>query len=78
MLDSLTVERHEVLLYLARAPRSFFVQRYADTAVRGGHGFRQQAGVLALDVEVSNLAKVEYVFVKLGPEIHATAIDVMS
>ncbi len=77
MLDALAVERHQVFLDLPGALRRLLVERDANATVRRGHRLREQAGVLALDVEVANLAEVEDPLVEIGPEMHAAAVDVV-
>src|SRR5579859_441207 len=47
-----------------------FVQRDADLAARAGHRLREQAGDLALDVEIADLAEIEELLVELGPMRH--------
>ena len=53
------------------------VDRDADLAARAGHGAAEQAGLLALDVEVADLAEVEQLLVEAGPLVHVAARDVV-
>lgn len=62
---------------LARALGRFFVERDADHAIRGAHGLGGQAGVFALDVEITRFTEVEQFFVEVGPVGHAAAIHVV-
>src|SRR5690349_19929108 len=77
MLDPLAVELHQEFLDLAGGPRGFLVQRNTDPAVGRRHGARSETGVLALDVEVANLAEAEDPLVEAGPVRHPPAIDVV-
>ena len=77
MLDPLAVELHQELLDLPGALLRFLVERDADLAVGRGHRLRREAGVLALDVEVADLAEVEEALVEAGPERHPAAVDVV-
>src|SRR4029453_10339596 len=53
------------------------VDRDADLAARAGHGTAEQAGLLAFDVEVADLAEVEQLLVEAGPLVHVAARDVV-
>ena len=77
MLDSLAVVLHQEFLDLACRLRCFLVERNPDEAVGRGHRFRREPGVVALDVEVAELAEVEELLVKLGPVLHSSAIHVV-
>ena len=59
MLYALAVVLQQVLLDLTLPLAGFLVQRNADFAVGRGHRPRLKSGVLALDVEVADLAEVE-------------------
>ena len=52
-------------------------ERDADLAARAGHRLGEQAGTLALDVEVADLAEVEEPLVEIGPDRHPAAIHVV-
>src|SRR5579859_4523176 len=54
-----------------------FVQGNADLAARAGHRLREQAGDLALDVEIADLTEIEELLVELGPMRHAALEDIM-
>ena len=54
-----------------------FIERDADLVVRGGHGARNQRGLLALDIEITDLTEIEDPFVETGPMVHAAAIHIM-
>src|SRR3546814_17666446 len=56
VLDALAIIGAQIFLDLAAAARAFLVQRDADLAVGRGHRLRGQAGILALDVEIVDLA----------------------
>ncbi len=77
MLDALTIECHQVFLYLTYAFRGFLIQRNANATVRSSQSFGYQARVLAFDVEVADFAKIEKAFVVIRPEIHASAVHVV-
>ena len=77
MLDALAVELHQELFDLPGALGGFLVERDADHAVRRGHGLGGQPGVLALDVEVADLAEVEQLLVEVRPVGHAAAVHVV-
>src|SRR3546814_11327547 len=51
--------------------------RDANLAVGGGHRFRRQSGIFALDVEIADLAKARDPFVEGRPMRHAAAIDIV-
>ena len=53
------------------------VERDADLAVGTGHRLGEQAGDLALDVEVADLAEVEHALVEVGPGLHVAAVHVV-
>src|SRR6267378_4494679 len=71
VLDPLAV----ILLDLRAVVRGF-VDRDADLAARAGHRLGLEAGQLALDVEVADLAETEQPLVELGPFLHAAAMHV--
>src|ERR1043166_2856665 len=54
-----------------------FVERNANLAVRAGHGAGLEAGQLALDVEIANLAEIEEPLVEAGPLVHVAAKDIV-
>ena len=66
----------QILLDLA-ALVGGFVDRNADLAIRAGERAREQARVLAFDIEVADLAEIEEALVEAGPDMHAPAADVM-
>src|SRR3546814_2787087 len=51
--------------------------RDANLAVGGGHRFRRQSGIFALDVEIADLAKARDPLVERRPMRHAAAIDIV-
>src|SRR3989344_4758127 len=53
------------------------VDRDANLAARRGHGARQQAGELAFDVEVADLAEVGDALVEPRPHVHLPTLDVV-
>ncbi|OIQ69918.1 hypothetical protein GALL_484760 [mine drainage metagenome] len=53
------------------------VERDADLAAGAGHGLGDQGGLLALDVEIADLAEIEDLLVELRPGRHVAAMDVM-
>src|SRR3546814_12399907 len=75
MLDTLAIIGAQIFLDLALAARALFVERDADLAVGGGHRFRRQSGIFALDVEIADLAKASAPFVDGRPMRHAADID---
>ena len=77
VLYALAVELHQELLDLAAALARLLVERDADPAIGRRHGLARQARVLALDVEVADLAEVEQLLVEARPETHAAAVDVV-
>ena len=77
VLDALAVVHVQVLLDLAGLLVAFFVDRDADLAAGAGHGLALDAGDLALDVEVADLAEVEQPLVEVGPLGHAAAVHVV-
>ena len=54
-----------------------FVYGDADLVAGARHGARPEAGQAPLDVEISDLTKIEQSFVKRGPFIHVTAINIV-
>src|SRR3546814_2448870 len=77
MLDTLAIIGAQIFLDLALAARALFVERDANLAVGGGHRFRRQSGIFALDVEIADLAKARDPFVEGRPMRHAAAIDIV-
>ena len=77
MLDAFALVLAQIFFDLADAVGFLFVQRDADQTVRRCHGTRQQAGILALDVEIADLTEVEEVLVILGPIVHAALVDIV-
>src|SRR5665213_557023 len=53
------------------------VERNADLPIRTGHGFGKQARNLAFDVEVADLAEIEYPLVEVRPSLHVAALHVV-
>ena len=53
------------------------VDRDADLAAGAGQRAREQAGLLAFDVEVADLAEVEQRLVEAGPLVHVAAMHVV-
>src|SRR3954462_4938446 len=76
VLDALTAIDVEILLDLPGIA-GVLVDRNPDLAVRTGQRARKQAGRAAFDVEETDLAKIEQLFVEAGPHIHAAAMDVV-
>ena len=54
-----------------------FVDRDAQLAAGAGHGPRDEAGELAFDVEVADLAEVADSLVEAGPDVHVALGDVV-
>ena len=76
VLDALAVIDVEVFLDLRLRVRGL-VDGNADLAARARHRARREAGLLALDVEVADLAEVEELLVEPRPIGHAAAVDVV-
>ena len=76
VLDALTVVFADEFLDL-RLVVGRLIDRDADLAARRGHGAGEQAGQLAFDVEVANLAEVGDALVETGPDIHLPATHVV-
>src|SRR3954471_19658179 len=76
VLDALTAIDVEILLDLPGIA-GVLVDRNPDLAVRTGQRARKQAGRATFDVEETDLAKIEQLFVEAGPHIHAAAMDVV-
>src|SRR5206468_7053771 len=53
------------------------IERNTDLATGAGHRLGEEAGLLALDVEVADLTEVEESLVEIGPNRHATAINIV-
>src|SRR5471030_2109692 len=53
------------------------VDRDADLAARAGHRLGLEAGQLAFDVEIADLAEIEEALVEARPLVHAPAMDVV-
>src|SRR5215217_1220148 len=76
VLDALAVVAPQEFLDLGVVVLAF-VQRDADGAVGRDHGLGEQAGGLALDVEILLLFEVEDRVVEAGPGAHLAATDVV-
>src|SRR5437762_7185383 len=76
VLDAFAVIGVEVLLDL-RAIVGRFVDRNTDAPAGARHRLRFQAGELALDVEIADLAEIEEPLVEFGPLRHAAAMHVV-
>src|SRR5262249_35068250 len=76
VLNSLPTVFAQVFLDLALVVLRL-VDGNADLAARARHGGGEQSGLLALDVEVADLAEVEQLLVEAGPEVHAPAPHVV-
>src|SRR5262249_14655192 len=76
VLDAFAAIGAEILLDL-RFVVGRFVDGDADLAAGAGHRPALQAGQLAFDVEVPDLAEVEEPFVEVRPQVHAAAMDVV-
>ena len=76
MLDALALIFAEELLDLALVVLAL-VERDADLAAGAGHRLGEEAGLLALDVEVADLAEVEEPLVEVRPDRHPAAVDVV-
>ena len=77
VLNALAVVCHQEFFDLPGALGGFLIQGNANFAVRRGQCLGQQARVFTLDVEITNLPKIENRFVEIGPVLHAAAIDVV-
>src|SRR6478609_2311237 len=77
MLNSLAIELAQVFLDLPAALGAFLVEGNADLAVGRGHRLGGEAGVFALDVEITDLAEVEDPLVEPGPVSHPPGVDVV-
>src|SRR5436190_13855762 len=53
------------------------VERDSDLVVRCGHRSGEEARLLALDVEIADLAEIEDLLVERRPVVHPAAIDVV-
>jgi hypothetical protein len=76
VLDAFAVVRVQVFLDLRLGVRRL-VDRDADLAARARQRARREAGLLALDVEVADLAEAEELLVELRPHVHAARVDVV-
>src|SRR5579883_2293814 len=76
MLDALSVVVSQKLLDL-RFVILTLVERNANLPVGTRHCLREQTGQPPLDVEVSDLTKIEHVFVKPRPRSHVSAPHVV-
>ena len=76
VLDALALIFAQELLDLALVVLAL-VQRDADLAAGRGHRLGEEAGLLALDVEVADLAEVEEPLVEIGPDAHPAAVHVV-
>ncbi len=76
VLDALAVIGREIFLDL-RLVVGAFVDRDADLAAGAGHRLGLEAGQLAFDVEVADLAEIEEPFVEVRPLVHAAAMHVV-
>ena len=76
VLNALAVIDVEIFLDLRLLVRGL-VDRDADLAARARHRARREPRLLALDVEVADLAKVEELLVEVRPHVHAARVDVV-
>ena len=76
VLDAFAVVRVKVFLDLGAVVRRF-VDRDANAPAGAGHRLGFEAGELALDVEIADLAEIEQPLVELGPFRHAAAVHVV-
>src|SRR5471032_793328 len=76
VLDALAVIGQEIFLDL-RLVVGTLVDRDADLAARAGHRLGLEAGQLAFDIEVADLAEIEEALVETRPLVHAPAMDVV-
>src|SRR6266542_4511997 len=76
VLDALAAVVDQVFLDLALVVRAL-VDRDPDLAARRGHRLRLEAGELAFDVEIANLAEVEQPLVEARPFLHPAAVNVV-
>src|SRR5882762_5209538 len=76
VLDALAVILLEVFMDLRALVRGL-VDRDADLAAGAGHRLGLEAGQLAFDVEVADLAEIEQPLVELRPFLHAAAVHVV-
>src|SRR3982751_197308 len=76
VLDALAFILAQELLDLALVVLAL-VQGDPDLAAGAGHGLREEAGLLPLDVKIADFAEVEEPFVEIGPEGHAPPVNVV-
>src|SRR6202000_1628894 len=76
VLDAFAAIDVEIFLDLAGIA-GILVDRNPDLAVRAGQRAREQAGSAPFNVEITNLAEVEELFIEAGPDIHPAAMDVV-
>src|SRR5215210_5738045 len=76
VLDALALVGAEVFLDLALVVRAF-VDGDADLAAGRGEGAAAEAGELAFDGEVADLAAIEEALIEAPPRVHAAALDVV-
>ena len=76
MLNPLALVFIEVFLNL-RLAGGRFVDRDAHLAIRAGHGPGMETGFRALDIEISNFAKIEQALVESGPLVHVAGVHVV-
>jgi hypothetical protein len=76
VLDALAAINFQIFLDLARVA-SVLVDWNANLAVGARQRSREQARRAALDVEETDFAEVEKLFIKARPDIHAAAMDIV-
>ncbi len=76
MLDAFALIFAQEFLYLRFIVRRF-VDRNSDFAAGAGHGLAHEAGKLAFDIEIADLAEIEYTLIIPGPFFHIAAIHVV-
>ena len=76
VLDALAAVFAQVFLDL-RLVVLRLVDRDADLAAGARERAREQAGLLAFDVEIADLAEVEQRLVEAGPLVHVAAVHVV-
>src|SRR5437868_4322418 len=76
VLDALALIFTQELLDLALVVLAL-VQGDADLAARAGHRLGNEAGELALDVEVADFAETEELLIEFRPHDHAAAVHVV-
>ena len=77
MLNALAIVGAQIFLDLPAAGLAFLVQRDADLAIGRGHRAAGEPRILALDVEIADLAEIEDTLVKSRPMRHPARVDIV-